>query len=119
MGLYYTIEDPDGTVIEKPDIEIPLPPVKELLVPLTGVQVEATLEGSLATVDFQMSYINPGNNPIECTYEFPLDGETLLSELTIYIEDKVIEAIVLEKEEAKQVYEEVIADGDLGVYVER
>jgi hypothetical protein len=31
----------------------------------------------------------------------------------------VIEAIVLEKEEAKQVYKEVIADGDLGVYVER
>ena len=116
IGLYYKIEDPVEE-IAKPDI--PLPPVIELMVPLKGVQVEATLEGAIATVDFNMTYVNLNENPIECTYEFPLDKETLLSKLTIHIDDKVIEALVLEKEEAKQVYEEVIADGDLGVYVER
>ena len=47
-----------------------------------------------------MTYLNPSENPIECTYEFPLEAETLVSSLRVYLDDKVIEAIVLEKEEA-------------------
>jgi hypothetical protein len=66
-----------------------------------------------------MTYTNPSDNPIECTYEFPLEAETLLSKLTIYVDDKVIEALVLEKEEAELTYKEVIAGGDLGVFLER
>ena len=42
MGLFYTVEDDDvdELIVEpepEPGVEIPLPPVKELLVPLTGV----------------------------------------------------------------------------------
>jgi len=51
-----------------------------------------------------MTYVNTNENPIECTYEFPLEEETLLSKLIISIEDKEIEALVLEKEEAKNIY---------------
>ena len=47
-----------------------------------------------------MTYLNPSENPIECTYEFPLESETLITSLKVYIDGKVIEAIVLEKEEA-------------------
>ena len=106
-GLYYPYPP-------EPD----LPPV-DFMVPLKDVQILATLEGSLAKVDFNMTYLNPSENPIECTYEFPLESETLVTSLTVYIDGKVIEAIVLEKEEAKQVYEDVIAGGDLGVYLDR
>ena len=59
-----------------------------LLVPLKAVEVKATLEGALATIDFDMTYINPNEIPIECTYEFPLEEDTLLSKLIISIEDK-------------------------------
>ena len=80
--------------------ELPeLPPV-DYMVPLKDVQILATLEGSLAKVDFNMTYLNPSENPIECTYEFPLEAETLVTSLRVYLDDKVIEAIVLEKEEA-------------------
>jgi len=48
-----------------------------------------------------MTYLNPSENPIECTYEFPLEPETLVSSLKVYLDGKVIEALVLEKEEAK------------------
>ena len=108
-----------GTGLYYPYPELPeLPPV-DYMVPLKDVQIFATLEGSIAKVDYNMTYLNPSENPIECTYEFPLEPETLFSSLKVYLDGKVIEALVLEKEEAKQVYEEVVADGDLGVYVER
>ena len=89
------------------------------MVPLKDVKVTATLEAALAAVNFEMTYYNPSENAIQTTYEFPIENDTVLSKLTVHLEDKVIEALVLEKEEAQQVYEEVIAGGDLGVYVER
>ena len=70
------------------------------MVPLKKVEVKATLEGALASVDFNMTYVNPGDKPIECTYEFPLESETLLSKLIAYVEDKVIETKVQQKEQA-------------------
>ena len=91
-GLYYK------PVLPMPDPD--LPPPEEQMVPLKDVKVNATLEASLATVDFDMIYINPSENPIECTYEFPLEAETVLSKLTVYLGEKVIEALVLDKEEA-------------------
>ena len=89
------------------------------MVPLKDVKVEATLENALATVNFDMIYYNPSEDTIQTTYEFPIDSMTVMSKLTVYLEDKVIEALVMEKEEAEKVYDEVIAGGDLGVYVER
>ena len=108
-----------GTGLFYPYPELPeLPPI-DFMVPLKDVQIFATLEGSVAKVDYNMTYLNPSENPIECTYEFPLEPETLVSSLKIYLDGKVIETLVLEKEEAEQVYEEIKADGNLGVYVER
>ena len=90
-----------GTGLFYPYPELPdLPPV-DFMVPLKDVEILATLEDNLARVDFNMTYLNPSENPIECTYEFPLEAETLVSGLTVYIDGKVIEAIVLEKEEAQ------------------
>ena len=33
------------------------------------------------TVNFDMTYSNPGDQPIECVYEYPLDTETIFSKL--------------------------------------
>ena len=44
------------------------------LVPLKSVEVRATLEGALAVVDLSLTYTNPRDTPIECTYEFPLEA---------------------------------------------
>jgi len=66
-----------------------------------------------------MTYVNTNENPIECTYEFPLEEDTLLSKLIISIEDREIKALVLEKEEAKNIYKDVKAEGNLGVLAQR
>jgi Ca-activated chloride channel family protein len=88
-------------------------------VPLKAVEVHATLEGALATIDFHMTYTNPSENPIETTYEFPLEADTVLSRLTFKIGEKVVNTVVKEKEKAEEEYENIIVDGDLAVIASR
>ena len=66
-----------------------------------------------------MTYVNLSDHPIECTYEFPLEDETLLSKLIVSTEEKVIEAKVEAKVKAQEKYEDILAGGNLGVYAER
>ena len=54
-------------------------------------------------IDIELTYKNVGeDNPIECTFEFPLNNKTLVSRLVAHIDDKTVEAKIKEKEEAKQ-----------------
>ena len=49
------------------------------------------LEGSLATLDIDMTYMNESQDQaMECTYEFPIDNDTILGRLVAKIEDKEI-----------------------------
>ena len=72
--------------------------------PLKEVKVHATLEGALATIDFNMTYTNPSDNPIETTYEFPLEADTVLSSLTFKIGDKEVNTVVSAADKAEDVY---------------
>ena len=88
FGLFYC----DPCILPPPGPDEPPEPLPEpKFVPLRAVSIEATLEGAFATVNFDTTYINPGEDPIETTYEFPLNDETILSSLTVSIDDKVIE----------------------------
>ena len=66
-----------------------------------------------------MTYINPGDKPILTTYEFPLDDDTVLSALTIVTADQTIVAEIQEKEEARESFDQILDEGDIGVFVER
>ena len=57
-------------------------------------------------------------NPIECTFEFPLEESTIVSKLIAEIDDRVIEAKVKEKEEAKDHYNDAIASGNTAIFAE-
>ena len=78
------------------------------------------LEAGHATVDVELTYTNVGDEkPIECTFEFPLDNNIVVSRLVAHIDDKTIEAKIKEKEEAKQQYSDAVASGNTAVYAER
>ena len=83
-GLFFLDKDlkQTGTLITKYEkIHPSLGAPKIKLVPLKDVEILATLEGGFATVNVDMVYINPSPNPIECRYEFPLEGGAVLSQL--------------------------------------
>ena len=90
------------------------------MLPLKSVGVTGCLEGQLAIVEIELIYINEDpENPIECTYEFPIDTNIVLSKLIAKIGDKEVKAKIKEKEKAKELYDDALAGGNTAVYVEK
>ena len=86
---------------------------------MKDVEILAAIEGGNATVNIDMIYANPSPSPIECIYEFPLEPDTILSELTVKHGDKVVQALVTEKERAQEVYDDAMGSGNIGITAER
>lgn len=90
------------------------------MLPFKSVSINGTLEGPISTLDIDLVYLNPDpTNPIECSYEFPLDKDTIFAKLICKIEDKQVEATVKSKETARTEYNKAIAEGKSAVLAER
>ena len=71
---------------------------QEFLLPLTSVDVKGWLEGPLATIEIDMTYINEDeSNSIECSYEIPCDKSIVVGHLSAKIGDKEVTAQIKEK----------------------
>ena len=65
--------------------------------------MEGVIDSGHATVTMTLLYTNTGTeNPVECTFEFPVEKETCVTKLIAEIDNKVIEAKIKAKEEAKE-----------------
>ena len=63
--------------------------------PLTNVDIKAELTGAYAVTSVELSYVNPiTDSPLECTYTFPIEKTSVVTELRATIDDKVIETKV-------------------------
>ena len=58
-------------------------------------------------------------HPLECTFSYPIEKDTVVSKLICTIEDRVIEAKVKSKQQAKETNNDAIASGKSAVYAER
>ena len=59
--------------------------------PLQAVKVRSELRGPTAVTDVELTYINPSaENPLECTYMFPLEKTTILSKFEAVIDGRTI-----------------------------
>ena len=84
------------------------------------VDIKCDILGAMASLNIELHYTNPSeDNPVEATYEFPLDKLVVVSKLMATIDGKTIEAKVKEKEEAKERYDDAIAAGNAAVLAER
>ena len=89
----------------------------EVLVPLKSVKATVVLDAGINRLDLQWTYTNlDATSPIETTFEFPIDDTTVLSQLVAVIDDRVIEAVVKEKETAKNNYNDAMAAGNAAVF---
>ena len=88
--------------------------------PLKKVDIKSELRGATAISTIELTYVNPHKeNPLECTYVFPLEKTTLLAKFEAVIDDRVIETKVMKKEKAQERYEDAIASGNAAVLAER
>ena len=98
-----------------------------MYMPLKEIETEVEIRDSIATIKLVQVYINPTaelvepqghelrTKPriVEVSYKFKIPEEVVVSNMTIQIDDKIIEAKVMEKEKAQNKYDDAIAAGNL------
>ncbi|MBK9262180.1 MAG: VWA domain-containing protein [Polyangiaceae bacterium] len=90
-----------------------------LPLPLEHTEVDATINGPIATVTVQQRFRNSSGSPIEAEYMFPLPHGASVHTMRFRIGDRTVEAVVKEKEEAKRAYEAARREGRSATLLEQ
>jgi len=81
---------------------------KELM-PLKSTEAKVTISGVIANVEVRQTYHNTGTSVLEAKYVFPGSTKSAVHGMTMQIGERIVEAEIKEKQEAKQIYEEAKA----------
>ena len=93
---------------------------KKVLLPLRSVNVRTELRGATANTSVELTYYNPSEtNPLECTYTFPLDKNTVLAKFEAIIDDRVVQTKIEEKQRAYERYSDAVAGGNTAILAEK
>ena len=96
----------DGIVIPDPPPDVPITDVPFLTIKYHRVTVE--IEGQVATTHVDQVFVNDAPYEVEGTYIFPLPQEAAISEFALWVDGEKIEGRVLEKDEARAIYEGIV-----------
>ncbi len=87
--------------------------------PLEWTKVKAVVEGPLAQVEVRQSFRNESQETLEATYLFPLPHHGSVFRMEFRIADRVVKAVVKEKEDARRVYEKARSEGRAATLLEQ
>jgi Ca-activated chloride channel family protein len=79
--------------------------------PLKHTDVNARIDGYVASVTITQEFANPYDTKIEAVYVFPLPQNAAVSHFLMVIGDRRIRGIIREREEAEKIYHEARAQG--------
>lgn len=79
--------------------------------PLEHTDVNATVDGYIATVEVAQRFHNPYDEKIEAVYVFPLPQNAAVNDFLMIIGDRKIRGMIREREEAQRVYREAKRQG--------
>jgi Ca-activated chloride channel family protein len=96
----------DGIVIPHPPPDVPIVEVPFLTIKYHRVTV--TIEDQVATTHVDQVFVNEGSHEVEGTYIFPLPEEASISEFSMWVDGEKLEGQVLERDEARQIYEDIV-----------
>ena len=74
-------------------------------------RVEMNIIGSINMVSVIQTFTNSSDQWVEGIYVFPLPEDSAVDQLKMYVNDRVIEGQIHEKEEAKKIYESAKNEG--------
>ncbi len=83
-----------------------IPPLPNLAIKYHRVNV--TLDNQLATTHVDQVFVNDSPVDLEGTYIFPLPTDATVSEFAMWVDGKRLEAQVLDKDKAKQIYLNIV-----------
>jgi Ca-activated chloride channel homolog len=79
--------------------------------PLKSTKAEVNIAGIIADIKVTQEYKNEGKSPIEAIYVFPASTRAAVYKMTMTIGARVINAIIKERNQARQDYEEAKQQG--------
>lgn len=89
------------------------------VLPLEGTDVRARVVGPVAEVEVRQRFRNPLDRAIEAVYLFPLPHEASVHRMEFRLRDRVVKAVVKEKEEARRSYEAARSQGRAATLLEQ
>ena len=81
--------------------------------------VEMDITGNINRVIVEQIFTNPSDKWAEGVYVFPLPEDSAVDQLRMYVDERVIEGQIHEKEEAKKIYEKAKSEGKSASLVEQ
>jgi Ca-activated chloride channel family protein len=72
------------------------------------LKVDVRLADQIARVQVSQSFVNTGSRPLEVSFIFPLPYEGAIDSLTLMIDGKEYPAKLLDANEARRIYEEIV-----------
>ncbi len=83
----------------------------DTLIPLKESKANVQISGTIAHVQLTQVYHNNGDAPIEAKYVFPMSTKAAVHHMQMTIGERVVNAKIFEKEQAKRVYAEAVNEG--------
>jgi Ca-activated chloride channel family protein len=102
-----------------PQLELTLDGGKKLALPLEHTDVRAEVSGFIARVEVTQRYKNPMTRPIEAIYVFPLPENSAVDDMKIRVGDRLIEAEIQRRAEARHTYETARREGYTAALLEQ
>jgi Ca-activated chloride channel family protein len=102
----------DGIIIPEPPICDPAPcppvpfPMEQLVIRYHHVQVK--IKDQVAVTHVDQVFYNPNTWTIEGTYLFPVPADASVNAFTLWVDGKPVQAELLEAEQARQAYEDIV-----------
>jgi len=93
----------DGFIIPQPRRGERIPPLS-----VKYHRVEVNILGQVAKTTIDQVFINHHTMDIEGMYIFPLPEDASLSEFSMYIGDKKVDGEILDREQARRIYEDIV-----------
>lgn len=79
--------------------------------PLKSTDVNVSIQGIIADTYVVQTYANEGSKPINASYIFPASTKVTVHGMQMQIGNQTVTAVIKEKEEAKQEFEEAKSEG--------
>jgi Ca-activated chloride channel family protein len=89
----------------------PLPPVRRDCSTYLAVKnhnVNVTIDNQIARTRVDQTFINDSTYALEGTYIFPLPDDAAISEFAMWVDGKKLEGQVLDKNQARRIYEDIV-----------
>jgi Ca-activated chloride channel homolog len=78
------------------------------LMEMTSVEAMVTIQDRVAVTRLDQVFTNLRDNQVEGIYEFNLPAGAIITDLVLWIGEKRVQGIIMEKEEARRTYDEIV-----------